>query len=108
MSKRRHIKQTGSQAWWHLRNSLQMAGSVNRNWLSGERGTAAPDRMGANQPQPASHAGHHTATTSDGSCQRAERVSTFEKWLCPVGMAGFEPAASCSQISSIRTLDVAG
>ena len=53
--------------------------------------------MGANQPQPSSHAGHHTATTSDGSRQLAENASAFEQFLLPVGMAGFEPATSCSQ-----------
>jgi len=34
-----------------------------------------------------------------------QRLTTHSKNR--VGMAGFEPAASCSQISSIRTLDVA-
>jgi hypothetical protein len=31
----------------------------------------------------------------------------FDKLLLPVGMAGFEPATSCSQISSARSPDVA-
>jgi hypothetical protein len=46
---------------------------------------------------------------SGDGCRRAaaclQRLTTHSKNR--VGMAGFEPAASCSQISSIRTLDVA-
>jgi hypothetical protein len=53
----------------------------------------------------------HSATPNDISRQLAA-PHTCSKELTAhsknrVGMAGFEPAASCSQISSIRTRDVA-
>ncbi len=56
-----------------------------------------PEDVGANQPQPSSHTRQRTATASDKSRLRKVIANIFEKIQRPVGMAGFEPATSCSQ-----------
>ena len=63
---RQEANQAGRRAAWrHLRNSLQMAESRNRNWIRGERRTVGLRCIGANQPAPSSHDMHHRATVTD-------------------------------------------
>ncbi len=59
---------------------------------------------GSQRAQTLRHVDRHEATDTD--CALAQKCSIAHSKRA-VGMAGFEPAASCSQISSTRSLDVA-
>jgi hypothetical protein len=75
-----------------------------RSLASAARSTTGSQATAHLRSHPATLAGIRRQIPTSGPC--LQRLKTHSKNR--VGMAGFEPPASCSQISPVRTLDVAG